>query len=101
MTRWRLVDGVRVDLTPEEEAAKDAKDQAWNDAAPDRAFKELRNKRNNLLAETDWIVTKAKETDTDVSDAWKTYRQELRDLTNGLTTVEDIENVTYPTKPGA
>ena len=31
----------------------------------------------------------------------KTYRQELRDLTNGLTTVEQVEAVTWPTKPGA
>jgi len=28
-----------------------------------------------------------------------TYRQELRDLTNGLTTVEDVEAVVFPTKP--
>jgi len=34
-----------------------------------------------------------------MSDAIKTYRQELRDITNGLTTVEDIEAVVFPTKP--
>jgi hypothetical protein len=28
-----------------------------------------------------------------------TYRQALRDITNGLTTVEDVNNVVWPTKP--
>jgi len=28
-----------------------------------------------------------------------TYRQNLRDLTNGLSTVEDVNNITWPTKP--
>jgi len=27
------------------------------------------------------------------------YRQALRDLPDGLTTVEDVEAVTFPTKP--
>ena len=31
----------------------------------------------------------------------RTYRQSLRDITNGLTTVEEVEAVTWPTKPGA
>ena len=39
--------------------------------------------------------------DVTMSEAMKTYRQELRDLTNGLTTVEQVEAVTWPTKPGA
>jgi hypothetical protein len=28
-----------------------------------------------------------------------TYRQALRDITNGLDTVEKVNNVTWPTKP--
>ena len=39
--------------------------------------------------------------DVTMSEAMRTYRQELRDLTNGLTTVEQVEAVTWPTKPGA
>ena len=39
--------------------------------------------------------------DVTMSNDWKTYRQQLRDLTNGLTTVEQVEAVTWPTKPGA
>jgi hypothetical protein len=34
-----------------------------------------------------------------MSDAMRDYRQDLRDITNGLTTVEEVEAVTWPTKP--
>lgn len=63
------------------------------------ALRLLRIKRDRLLQETDYIVIKAKETGTTIPTAWKTYRQELRDLTNGLTTVDEINEVTWPTKP--
>lgn len=41
---------------------------------------EARSMRNNLLAETDWIVVKYAETGTAVPEEWQTYRQALRDL---------------------
>ena len=39
--------------------------------------------------------------DSPIADktAWETYRQALRDITNGLTTVEDVNAVTFPVKP--
>jgi len=63
------------------------------------AMEELRTKRNALLEETDYIVIKAKETGTTIPTAWKTYRQALRDITEGLTTVEEVEAVIFPEKP--
>ena len=96
MTRFHNINGHKVQFTEVEEAARDAEEQAWADGALDRALELLRKKRNNLLTLTDWMAN----SDLTISDAWKTYRQELRDLTNGLTTVEAVENVTYPTKPG-
>jgi hypothetical protein len=63
------------------------------------SLNELRAKRNALLNETDYIVIKAKETGTTISTAWKTYRQELRDITENLTTVEEVEAVVFPDKP--
>ena len=96
MTRFHNINGNKVQFTEVEEAARDAEEQAWADGALDRALELLRKKRNNLLTSTDWMAN----SDLTMSDAWKTYRQELRDLTNGLTTVEAVENVTYPTKPG-
>jgi len=71
----------------------------------DRTFEErmiyLREKRNTLLNQTDYIVIKAKETGTTIPTAWKTYRQSLRDITNGLTTVADVEAVVFPERPEA
>ena len=70
-------------------------------------LKRLRAERDRLLAESDWVVTKAAETGVAETDAWKTYRQALRDLPSTQTPVmEDtptsqlgIKNVTWPTKP--
>ena len=54
MPRTKLIDGVRYNLTTEEEAIRDAEEKAWSDKAFDRAILKLRIKRNRLLAETDW-----------------------------------------------
>ena len=63
------------------------------------SMEELRAKRDLLLNQTDWIVTKAKETGTTIPTAWKTYRQALRDITENLTTVEEVNAVVFPDKP--
>ena len=93
-----------VNLTAEEEETRRQEQEAWLAANPSKtelqiAMSNLRVRRNELLAETDWTVLP----DSPVSDktAWQNYRTELRDLTNGLTTVEQVEAVTWPTKPGA
>lgn len=95
MPRTKLIDGVRYNLTAEEETIRDAEEQAWNDSAFNRAIKNLRKKRNYLLAETDYLAL----SDNTMSEAMTNYRQELRDITEGLTTVEDVEAITFPTKP--
>ena len=67
----------------------------------------LREKRDELLAETDWVVTKATETGVAVSGAWKTYRQELRDLPASATPKLnpeseyelDLTSIKWPTEP--
>ena len=52
----------------------------------------LREERNRRLAETDWMGN----SDVTMSNAWKTYRQNLRDITNSATSLDDV---TWPTKP--
>ena len=99
MPRYKLVNGERIQLTAEEEAQRDAEEQAWNDGAFDRAMADLRQRRDNLLKASDWEVIMAKEKGTTLSAGFKTYRQDLRDITDGLTTVEDVNAVTFPTKP--
>ena len=61
----------------------------------DMAMEDLRAKRNNLLAETDHYAL----SDQTLSDDMRTYRQSLRDITEGLTTVEEVNAVVFPTKP--
>jgi len=95
MVRYHNINGIRVQFTAEEEAARDAEQKAYADAAPARALARLREKRNRLLAETDYLAL----SDNTLSDDMKTYRQELRDFPDGKDTVEKCENATWPTKP--
>ena len=95
MPRYHNINGNKVQFTAEEEAARDAEEQAWADAAPARALADLRAKRNRLLAATDYYAL----SDVTMSDDMKTYRQNLRDLPAGKDTVEKCENATWPTKP--
>ena len=61
----------------------------------DNAMADLRSKRDKLIAETDYLAL----SDQTLSTEMSTYRQALRDITNGITTVEQANNVTWPTKP--
>ena len=61
----------------------------------DMAMEDLRSKRNKLLADTDYLAL----SDNTISDEMKAYRQALRDITNGLTTKDEVEAVVFPTKP--
>ena len=63
----------------------------------DMAMEDLRAKRNKLLADTDYLALSDNTLSTDMT----TYRQSLRDITNGLTTKAQVDAVTWPTKPGA
>jgi hypothetical protein len=65
----------------------------------DIAMETLRAKRNKLLADTDYTVLQDSTfTDAQVAE-WVVYRQTLRDITEGLTTKEQVEAVVFPTKP--
>lgn len=95
MARYRNVNGTRVQFTAEEETAKDAEEKAWTDAAPARRMVDLREKRDILLAETDYMALG----DVTLSDAWKTYRQALRDITDTTPSDDALSNINWPTKP--
>ncbi len=95
MARTKVVNGVRMNLTPEEETARDAEEAAWEAGAFDRAIAGLRQDRNRKLASTDWYALQ----DVTMSDAMTAYRQDLRDLPAGLTTVEEVKSVSWPVKP--
>ena len=91
----KLVNEIQVELTPEEIAARQAEEAAWEAGAFDRAMANLRQDRNRKLSETDHYAL----SDQTLSDDMRTYRQDLRDITEGLTTVEEVNAVVFPTKP--
>ena len=59
----------------------------------------LRNDRNQLLLESDWTQGIDSPLDSSKKTEWQTYRQSLRDVTSGISSVSDVENITWPTKP--
>ena len=95
MPRYKLVNGERIQFTAEEEAQRDQEEADWEAGAFDRAMADLRQDRNRKLAETDFYAL----SDVTMSEEMTTYRQNLRDITEGLTTVEEVEAVEFPTKP--
>ena len=91
----KIVNGEILDLTAEELIEYNNRNTAWDNDSFNRAIEDLRIKRNRLLAETDHLAL----SDQTLSDDMKTYRQELRDITNGITTKDEVDAVTFPTKP--
>ena len=95
MAEHKLVNGIQIPLSAEEIAQRQAEEQAWLAGAFDRSLASLRAKRNSLLAATDFYAL----SDNTLSAAMTSYRQSLRDLTEGLSTVEQVNSVVFPTKP--
>ena len=65
----------------------------------DNVLEILRNKRNELLKESDWTQVN----DCPLSDSkkqeWATYRQELRDLPSLYQSANNIADVIFPNIP--
>jgi len=61
----------------------------------DMAMEDLRSTRNKLLQDTDCHGM----TDNTKTAEMASYRQELRDITSGITTVAQANAVVFPTKP--
>jgi hypothetical protein len=88
------INGIVRDMTAEEISTYEL-DQQTNRFQ--MAMETLRGTRNSLLSETDYLAL----SDQTMSAEMTAYRQALRDITNGLTTVADVEAVVFPEKPGA
>ena len=104
--RIKNVNGIEIELTDAEQAQLEKEEAEYAKGALDRELNWLRTVRNNILKETDYMGN----SDVNMSDAWKTYRQQMRDITNGLDTVEKVQekmkfdektktHVNFPTKP--
>ena len=70
-----------------------------NTKALEIALDNLRAKRNKLLADSDYTVLQDSTLTPAKKSEWMTYRTALRNLTQGLDTIEKVNNVAYPLKP--
>ncbi len=95
MARHHNINGNIVPFTAAEETARDAEELAYANGAFDRAMADLRQRRDSLLKATDYLAL----SDNTLSADMTTYRQSLRDITDGLTTLDEVNAVTFPTKP--
>ena len=101
MPRYKLVNGVRIQFTAEEETARDNEEAAYAAASGTRAMANLRAQRDVKLKETDHYGL----SDVTMSSDMTTYRQKLRDLPANYTTsdssalAENLSNLDWPTKP--
>tara|TARA_R100000995_G_C3473904_1_gene119821 strand:+ start:817 stop:1128 length:312 start_codon:yes stop_codon:yes gene_type:complete len=100
----KIVDGVEIKLTDAEIAEFNAR-QPTEAQILNEKWQLVRIKRNDLLAQSDWVVTKASDTGVAVSDAWKNYRQALRDVPTQTDAISInansivIDNIIWPAVP--
>ena len=99
MAEYKLVDGVEIELSAQEIAQRQAEATAWANGAFDRAIAGLRSKRNSILASSDWTVLSDSPLSAELKTAWLEYRQDLRDITEGLNTEAKVNAVVFPDKP--
>jgi hypothetical protein len=99
MAEHKLVDGVQIELTAQEIAQRQAEATAWANGAFDRAIAGLRQRRNVLLSSSDWTVLSDSPLSETEKTAWLEYRQDLRDITEGLNTEAKVKAVVFPDKP--
>jgi len=90
----KYVNGILTDMTAEEIAARQAEEAAWAAGANDRAAADNREKRNQLIAETDYFAL----TDVTLTAEMTTYRQALRDITSH-SNWPNLSDSDWPTKP--
>jgi hypothetical protein len=99
MAEHKLVDGIQIELTAQEISQRQAEATAWANGAFDRAIAGLRSKRNSLIASSDWTVLSDSPLSETEKTAWLEYRQDLRDITEGVNTVAKVNAVVFPDKP--
>lgn len=72
---YKLINGVRVELTDAEKTARQSELDDWNSKSGERKLKRIKELRLQKLEETDWWVLRG-----DITDAQKLYRKNLRDI---------------------
>ena len=92
MTPNKILNGALTPLTDGELTTLQERDAAWNDSESSRVASDVRNQRDRLLSDTDWMAL----SDNTMTPEWATYRQALRDITGQSGFPYDV---VWPTKP--
>lgn len=95
---WVTAWAVRDIFADDEDGTKAEKEAAYQAGLDATAAKSVRDKRDGLLAETDWMVIKAQETGNPMDQSWVSYRQALRDITNHVN-FPYLDEEDWPVKP--
>jgi len=90
----KYVNGVLTDMIADEISARQAEESAWAADANNRAAADNREKRNQLIAETDYFAL----TDVTLTAEMTTYRQALRNITSH-SNWPNLSDSDWPTKP--
>jgi len=90
MAKYILDNGVKREMT----TAEETEGVLSSDALVAQELTSLKSMRTQLLVETDWMGNQ----DYSITDAWKTYRQALRDITKTYSSMSD-DGFAFPTKP--
>ena len=94
-----IVNNELVDMNEAEQKAYDERMLDNQNKALPRALEILRGRRNYLLQECDWTDLPNADLTDEKKSEWQIYRTNLRDITNGLTTIEEVKAVVFPIKP--
>ena len=92
MTRHHATAQGNIPFTAAEETACDAAEATWAAGADDRAAADAREKRNDLLAATDWTAN----SDVTMTKKMTAYRTLLRNLPSQA---DFPTTINWPTKP--
>ena len=87
MPRYKLVNGESIQLTAEEETARNTEEQSWNNASATRKLADIKEIRLERLIETDYLSN----SDVVMPDNIKTWRQSLRNLPQDFSTEEQYD----------
>ena len=76
----KLSNGILMPVLEKEAKQIVASRKEWEDSADERKLEKIRDTRDNLLNKTDWKIIKASEQGEELSEEFKTWRQNLRDI---------------------
>ena len=89
MPRYKQIGNERIQLTAEEETARDAEEKAWSDKSAERKLNKIKTIRLQKLTETDYMAN----SDYTMPDDVKTWRQTMRDIPANYTTESKYDEI--------